>query len=229
MKAEMRSTMETAGKVQVFTKAHPVADAGLSPVFSQLDSSVERANALIGQQAKGKERSKAANRTRRTVRNRLWDGLLRLFADSFVIASAELPALRGIRVPRTRSSDPAFINGAGAVIEAARDHQEVLAKYGLTPGLVDEATALLEQYQAISNEAKEAYQARVGASKALADVRVDIMAAINRIDRLNRHRFADQPEALARWETARNVVGPAVRSTPDAPPSGLGGDVPAAA
>ncbi len=76
MKAEMPSTIETAGKVQVFTKAHPVADAGLSPVSSQLDSSVERANALIGQQAKGKERSKAANRTRRTVRHRLWDYFL---------------------------------------------------------------------------------------------------------------------------------------------------------
>ena len=201
MKAEMRSTMETAGKVQVFTKAHPVADAGLNPasVITQLDRSVERANALIVQQAKGTERSKAANRTRRTVRHRLWDGLLRLFADSFVIASAELPALRGIRVPRTRSSDPAFINGAGVVIAAAREHQEVLAKYGLTSGQVDEAAALLEQYTSISNEAKEAFQARVGATKALAEAQAEIMAAINRIDRLNRHRFADEPEALARW------------------------------
>ncbi|MFN0181189.1 MAG: hypothetical protein ACKVZ0_20475, partial [Gemmatimonadales bacterium] len=70
---------------------------------------------------------------------------------------------------------------------------------------------------------------RVGASRALDVVRAEIMGLIGRIDRLNRHRFASEPEALARWETARNLIGPAVKSTSEAPPSGSGVDVPAAA
>ena len=75
MKAEMRSTMETAGKVQVFTKAHPVADAGPNPasVITQLDRSVERANALIVQQAKGTERKEHRRHARPFAEER--DGL----------------------------------------------------------------------------------------------------------------------------------------------------------
>ncbi|MFN0180341.1 MAG: hypothetical protein ACKVZ0_16195, partial [Gemmatimonadales bacterium] len=72
----MSSTMVAAGKVQVFNRAYPVTDPGLSPVFSQLDESVERANALIVQQVEGNARSKAANRTRRQVRSQLSTGLL---------------------------------------------------------------------------------------------------------------------------------------------------------
>ncbi|MFN0180335.1 MAG: hypothetical protein ACKVZ0_16165 [Gemmatimonadales bacterium] len=190
---------------------------------------MERANALIVQQVEGKERSRAANRARRPVRSQLSAGLLGLFGRVFVVASEEVPGLRGVRAPRVRSSDPAFINAAGGMIRAAREHLDALAKYGVTAGLVDDAGKLLAEYEAISIEAKAAFQARVGASRALDVVRAEIMGLIGRIDRLNRHRFASEPEALARWETARNLIGPAVKSTSEAPPSGSGGDVPAAA
>ncbi len=50
------------------------------------------------------------------------------------------------------------------------------------------------------------------------------------IDGLNRHRFANQPEILVNWESARNLVTVAPKAnTTSVPPSGAGGDVRAAA
>lgn len=235
MKAEMRSTMQTAGKVLVFNRDHPVTDIGIAPVIGHFDERVARANALIGQQAENTVRSKAAHQARETVRRRLADGLLRLFAESFVLAGEELPALRGVKAPRLRAPDPEFILAGERLVEAARSNLEVLGRFGLTAALVDEASGLLEQFRELSAEAKQAYQTRIEASKALDEIRLEITAAISRMDRLNRHRFSEQPEVLARWDEARNVVIRrksklvVTEPTPTAPPGGPGGDVQAAA
>lgn len=219
MRAEMWRTMQAAGRVQVFNQAHPIDDPGLKPVIEHFNQGVVRATGLVGQQTENRERSKAARRARETVRRRLADGLLPLFTDFFRSATDQVPALRGFRAPGRHAPDPAFLITGGRIIEEARTHLEILAPFGLTPVLVDEAAALLEQFRTIAEEAKTAVQTRVQASKALEAAKGEITGALHRLDRLNRHRFADQPEILARWDTARQVVGRTPRTKEEAAPS----------
>jgi len=148
------------------------------------------------------------------------------------VGAEEVAELRGIKAPRKNISEVRFVAQAKAVIEAAREHLEALGKLGLTAGLIEEASRTLAEFEAISVEAKVAYRNRVSATKALRALEVEIHASIRRLDRLNQHRFAKQPEVLAEWAVIRNVIGPAVRSKeepkPETPPSGSGGETKAA-
>jgi len=117
MRAKMGSTMMSAGRVEEFNRAHPVTDAGTVPVIEDFDLVHGRAKDAIGQQIQSAQRSLDANRARGKVRDQLWRGLLRLFADFLAVGAEEVAELRGIKAPRKNISEVRFVAQAKAVIE----------------------------------------------------------------------------------------------------------------
>lgn len=230
MNADVRSKLEMAEHVRVFNRAHPASDTGTQLVFAQFDESIARANALITEQAQGNQRSRTANASRRELRNLLGVGLLRVIGNVCHAAAREDASLGTLKTPPRRAPNRVYIAGAEALVTGARVRLEGLTKHGLTGELLDEAAKVVAQYQAATEEASAAKQGRIQASAELDEVAARIMELVNRMDGLNRHRFVNQPDVLASWESARNLVtvAPKANST-SVPPSGAGGDVRAAA
>ena len=206
MNADIRSKLELAEKVQVFNRAHPVTDPGIKPVFDQVDESIDRARALITTQVQGREQARTANATRRDLKSLLKTGLLRVISNIFADAATSDPSLGSLKAPAWQAPNRVFIEGAEALVAAARDRLDVLAKHGLTTGLVDEAEKLVAQYRTATETASAARQEWVHSSAELEMVGARIMGLVDRIHGLNRHRFANQPDLMATWEVARNLV-----------------------
>jgi hypothetical protein len=223
MNAEVRGKLEMGERVQLFGRAHPIEDTGLKPVFDQLDESLSRGHALITQQAQGAQRAKAANAQRRDLRSLLWVGLLRLIANICVEGAKLDPALATLKPPARQAPNRVFIAGAEALVTGAREHLELLGRFGLSAGVLDEAAKVVARYRAATEDATEARQSRVQASAELEEVGARIMVLVQRLDGLNRHRFADQPEILAAWESARNLVTIGPRVSTGSPSTGGAG------
>jgi hypothetical protein len=83
--------------------------------------------------------------------------------------------------------------------------------------LLEEAQRLVNRFVAVSQAAASSRLAHVGANADLTAVTSEIMELIDRIDRLHRHRFRADRDALAAWESAKNVLGPFRRR--NGPPS----------
>ena len=62
-------------------------------------------------------------------------------------------------------------------------------------------------------QASAGRQQHAGATADLRAVAAEIVALVERINALNRHRFRGDPDLLAAWDSARNVFGPIKRST----------------
>jgi len=75
-------------------------------------------------------------------------------------------------------------------------------------------------------------QTHVGASAELRALADEIVQIVRVMDGLVRHRFRNNPEALAAWESASNIPGPFRPAKPEGsegtPPAGGTGEVRAA-
>ena len=56
-------------------------------------------------------------------------------------------------------------------------------------------------------QASAGRQQHAGATADLRAVAAEIVALVERINALNRHRFRDDPDLLAAWDSARKVFG----------------------
>ena len=67
----------------------------------------------------------------------------------------------------------------------------------------------------------------MGASAELRAIADEVVQVVQALDGLIRYRFANDPEALAAWESASNVPGPFRSAKPEGsegtPPAGGGG------
>ena len=192
-----------------FQKANPSTDPGVVVLFTRLGQLVDRAKVLVQERGEKHNAFRAGTDRRAQHRRRLRVGLLRLFSRAGQAVARTEPALeqkfRSIR-PRITSLD--FAASARSLIDAAREAGEKLAPEGITPALIDEAAALLAQYESAAVEAGESKNLRIKARAELSAVAAEIMGVLGRLDGLLRHRLADNPELLAAWDSARTGTGP---------------------
>lgn len=105
-------------------------------------------------------------------------------------------------------------------------------KYGLADTVFDGLTQALGQFDAAVEERTQGRRTHVGASAELNALAAEVVQVVKLMDGLNRFRFAKDPESLAAWESASNVVAtPRSASEPEpgldtpAGPAPVGGEV----
>lgn len=229
MRAMFGRVMAMSDLVAAFLEGHFADDQGIKLRIEQLNQLRSRGHELVRQQSTSGERSIGANQARAIDRRRLSKGLLQFIVRVMERAGEAVPEVRGIRVPRA-TSHPKFVTAAGEVLDLAAAHLEKLVPLGLTKELLDQAKSIYGAYVENSSYSNEQLLDRVGATRALRSVESEIRRAVRELNGLMEHRFVGDPESLAKWNRARNVVNPGVRSSRgEEPPSGTGGDVPAAA
>jgi hypothetical protein len=209
MNAEVRRKLDMAERALVFIQEHPPEDAGTTPVFEELAERVGHALRLVKVEGEGLAGERAATKERLDVKRSLVTGLLGFLSRAGRAAAKEEPSLAQVFRPiAMATANRLFVARAESMVAAARGQLELLGRYGLTSALLEETERLVNRFVAVSQAAASSRLAHVGANADLTAVTSEIMELIDRIDRLHRHRFRADSDALAAWESAKNVLGP---------------------
>lgn len=192
-----------------FTRNNPFDGSGADTMVKRLGWLVGRAKELLRlQQERDLTRATGVER-RETVREHLTRGLLRLFAGAGRSAARLDPAkAEAFALVKRRSAAIDFSTSARSLIDATRTHLDAVRQFGVEPGMIDDAVALIDEYDALALRAGEAKSGRIQARAEMFPVAAEIMDVLNRLDSLNRHRFANDPARLAAWKSALRDQGP---------------------
>ena len=86
--------------------------------------------------------------------------------------------------------------------------KELLIKHGLVERVLESLVQSLEEFDAVVEQGAESRWVHIGASAELDVIADEVVQIVKVIDGLNRFRFAKEPELLASWKAASNVIGP---------------------
>lgn len=206
MRSVVRRKLEMGGRVVEFSRAHPSTDASQGSVLAKLEERIARADALITQQRAGLIAVHAATARRKELRRGLQFQLLRYLIRIGEAASRVRPELAmQFELPALNTPLKPFLTSVKAMLAMAETEREFL----LSVGLSELALTDLKREVAEFEEAIEASQAgrrgHVGASADLDDVSGEVTGLVGILDGLNRHRFRNDSELEAAWESVSRV------------------------
>lgn len=226
----VRNRLARAKSILGFRDGSPPSDPAAVLLFDQLKGLYDQGLERAGVNAEHANEARELTSRARDLRRHLQGGLLRLISRAGRSAARATPALAPEFAPVIfDGSAVSFGTTARLLLDTARRHAEQLGQFGVTPGLIDEADALLKEFEDVSARAVAARNGRVGAGAQLEVVSGAIMDVIGRLDGLFRHRLASKPGELAAWLNAVTAAGPIKARSKPAPPSGAANPTPGAA
>jgi hypothetical protein len=210
-----------------FCKEHPYEDAGFGAVMARFEERVGRANQLVTQERAGRLASSAATKEKGDLRRELQGQLLSHLVRVSEVAAKERPELaERFRRAGKSVAGKVFLTTARAILADAQEFTELLVQHGMSATMFAELKVTLERLEAVTEASRKARRDHVGANADLGAVSRELLELVGLLDGLNRFRFRDQPELLAAWESARNVVGPVKSKAESAEAGGNGTGAP---
>ena len=233
MQAVTRRKLEMGTRALGFSRAHPGSSAGYAAAVARLAECLALAEQVDAQQRDGFIAVRKATARKRDLRRLMTQGHLNHPTRIARQASAEEPELaREFVLSRESESFAAFRTAARGMAAAASARREALVRHGLSETVLDDLGRCLEQFDAATAQSQEGRGLHVAASARLLALADEIVAIVDGMNGFNRVRFAGSVEAMAEWESVRNVatVRPAeTEEVPNAPAQVEGeGKVPAA-
>lgn len=209
MNAKTRRRLEMGTRVLDFSRAHPEASPGYTAALARLEERLARADQLATQQRDGIIQVHAAAMRKGNLRQTMKKGHLSHLARVAEVAAREVPELAQQFV-LTRAARPylAFRTAARSMAAEAQERKELLERHGLATMVLESLTQALDQFDSAIEQGAEGRRAHVGASAELVTVAEEVVQIVNLMDGFNRLRFATDPESLAAWESASNVLAP---------------------
>ncbi len=221
MNRVVRSRLDMAARVREFFRAHPVEGQGDIAALTRFGELIGRADQLAAQQRNGVVATRAATLQRRAVRNALQSRLVRYLVAVGAVAVKGREELQAqFRLPRVSVPHRTFLTAVKAMLAKAESQRELLVSRGMSESLLADLTEGVAEFEATLEASHAGRRDHVGASAELAEVSSAILEQVRLLDGLVRYRFGDNPELMAAWQSARNVVGPPKPGTP--PPTGDG-------
>jgi hypothetical protein len=218
MNFTVRRKLDMAARVRDFCRTHPDQNPVFTAAVQRLEERLVRAEALAQQQVTGQVTVAGAVADQEQLRLDIRKMVMLLTG----LANAAAPEARELQVglvrPDVNGSHQAFLTRARVASGTASAHKEVLTRYGMPEGFLEELNAALDLYERSLNQRHAGRAAHVGASAELEAVTADIMLIIRQIDALTRFRFRSNAELLAAWKSARDVAWPLPQK--EAPPAG---------
>lgn len=209
MNRTTRSKLEMGARALEFSRAHPDDSPGYTTAVAQLAEQLATSQQLTDQQREGITESRAATARksdlRRTMRRRQLVHLARVGRR----AARDVPELaQKFELPRDQIPYLAFTSVARTMVAEARRQKELLVKHGLVERVLDSLTDSLDEFDRAMVQGAEGRRIHIGASVNLGAAANEVVQIVKVIDGLNRFRFADDPDLLAAWNAASNVIGP---------------------
>jgi hypothetical protein len=192
----------------------------------QLKERLARAEQLGMEQERGITEVHAATARKKELKRSLrWSQLVHL-AGVAERAAREVPELvQKFDLPRVPRRNRGFSTVARTMVEEAQRHKDMLIKHGLVEQILESLGQSLDQFDEVVQHAAEGRRVHIGARANLEVVADEVVQIVKILDGYNRYRFIAQPDLLAAWTAARNIVrtgGPADERTDgqSSPPAG---------
>jgi len=203
MKAQLRRRLEMAERVRTFLRAHQLEGIGDGLGVANLEKLIARAQVLDEQQRVGVNLSRQATKHRKAVRQALENKILR-----YLRAVGRVAAKQKFPLPAANASHKALLTVGRASLEKATAQKDLLASLGMSPKVLVDLAAVLGEYEQTLEASRSGRLEHVEASADLDAVSAEIAEQLQFLDGVVRYQFADDPDVLSGWASARNVLGP---------------------
>jgi len=208
MNEQMLVQFETGTRVLDFSRANPSGNPGQEAAVARLDVAVGKARTLMDQEVTGVQAVHGSVLSRDEIREAI-TGMVRVQLAVAKAARNELSASAvELKLRSGNSSNMLFLAQAKTAFAKGLAHREVLEKYGLPAGFLDEFKLLLDQFEASLSDTNAGRRAHTGAHAYLESLIEEIMQIVRQLDALNTHRFKADPERRGAWKNARDVHWP---------------------
>jgi hypothetical protein len=206
MQGSIRRELEAAERALAFVQAHPDTDPSYVAIVTRLQANVASADIHATEQRDGTAGQQAATAQRDALRAAMQAQLRHLaeVAQDALVSHPDWQA--SFELPKASAPLTIFITAARAMLATATAQQAVLVGLGLGTSFVDDLTQAMAAYDATGSGQATGKLTHVGA-------RVDLKATANEglhllkvLDGLHRARFRNDPQLMAEWQSARNVV-----------------------
>ena len=208
MNTGVRRKLEMAARVREFTRARAASEPGYPPVLARLEELISRADVIAGRQHQGLVAAQGARAHRRELRDVLHRQLVHyLVALGTYAGKNQAELARQFRLPDSNATNAAFLTAVKALVAAAESERDLLVQQGLAVASLDEITRLVSEFEAASEVARTARRDHIGARADLEVITAQLMDEVNLLDGITRYRFGKDPEVMAEWKAARQVLG----------------------
>jgi hypothetical protein len=190
----------------IFLRANPLDTPAFTANVVRLESDAARLQELAAMERDGHIEAGAAVIGKKEGKANILDGL-NILARLAVIATREVPAMPvRLTIPKPNSGAQKLIGGARTVVTQARAQQELLTKYGMTTGFLDELSTTIDQYEKAVSAKSTGVNTHIGASAEMEEVASEITRLVKVLDAVQRPRFRLDPQKRAAWKAARSIV-----------------------
>jgi hypothetical protein len=231
MNRKTRTRLEMATRALEFSRAHPDDSPGYVTAMTQLQEQLARARQLADQQREGIVETRAATARKRDLQRAMRrQQLVHLARVARRAAKDEPELVQKFQLPREPIPYLAFTTVARTMIAEGQRQKDLLVKHGLVERVLDSLTDSLGQFDRAVEQSAEGRRMHIGAGANLDVVGDEVVQIVKVIDGLNRFRFANDPNLLAAWRAASNVIGPPRPNHESTPPEpSAGGEIKPAA
>ena len=205
-----RSRLEMGARALEFSKAHPDESPGYTGALTELEGLLARSEQLADQQRLGVQEVRGATARKRELRREIRQQHLVHVARAAQRAAREVPELaQKFVLARQPAPYLSFRSLARTLLAEAQERKEVLIKHGLVERVLDGLSRSLVEFDEGLAQGAEGRRLHVAAAVELDVVAGEVVQIVRIVDGLNRFRFSSDPDLLAAWRSASNVVGPA--------------------
>lgn len=211
MNRRINSRLNMGHRALEFSRAHPVDSPGYVIALKQLEEQLTRANQLAREQQRGTAEVRAATARKDELKRSIRRSQLVHLAGVAGRAAKDVPELaQKFDLPRIPFRSLAFKAAARTMVEEAQQQKELLVKHGLVEQVLESLAQSLDQFDEAVERGAEGRRVHIGAAADLEAVAGEVVQIVRLLDGLNRFRFAAEPDLLAAWTAASNVIGPPV-------------------
>jgi len=215
MNRRISSRLNMGHRALEFSRAHPVDSSGYITALKQLEERLARADQLAQEQARGTAEVRAATARKDELRRSIRRSQLVHIAGVAGRAAKEVPELvQKFDLPRIPFRSLAFRAAARTMVDEARQQKELLVKHGLVEDMLQALGQSLDEYDQVVERGAEGRRIHIGAAANLEAVSDEVVQIVRGLDGYNRFRFTAEPDLLAAWSAASNVIGPPRTGTP---------------
>jgi hypothetical protein len=209
MNRRINSRLDMGHRALEFSRAHPVDDAGYVAALKQLEEQLARADQLAREQQRGTAEVRAATARKNELKRSIRRIQLVHVAGVAERAAKEVPDLaQKFHLPNIPFRNLAFRAAARTMLEEAQQQKELLVKHGLVAQVLESLGQSLDQFDEAVERGAEGRRLHIGAAADLEAIAAEVVRIVKGLDGYNRFRFTPQPDLLAAWSAASNVVGP---------------------
>ena len=197
-----------AVRVVLYGDRHADTDAGNMVLVGKLKGVVEQMEQEEAVQRSALMDRHTSSLDKRRLRREMLAGPVAHVVGVADLARKDEPSLATqVQYRPSGNTFGGHLAAARGLLAEAETHQELLAKYGLSDGVLEVYREVLSQSEAAVRLGDEGRAAHKGATPHLKDLAREIRQIVRTLDGRNRIRFKNDAKLLGEWISASTVLG----------------------